>query len=173
MKQLLTTFAIAAISAVLLVACSNTANESGTNTAASNETKKSFDLSAARKTIDSINVVFATLSAKGDSVGLAALYTADGKAMPPNMPSASGRGAIQSAFSGMFGALGPIEIKPTTVELWGDENMLAEEGTYVMNKGGKEFDRGKYIVLWKMEDGKWKLFRDCVSSDLHSAPPPK
>jgi ketosteroid isomerase-like protein len=35
-----------------------------------------------------------------------------------------------------------------------------------MDKDGKQIDKGKYIVLWKKEDGKWKLFRDCYNSDL-------
>ena len=33
------------------------------------------------------------------------------------------------------------------------------------DKSGKEIDKGKYIVLWKMEDGKWKLHRDIFNSD--------
>jgi ketosteroid isomerase-like protein len=45
--------------------------------------------------------------------------------------------------------------------------MLAEEGEYTfMNNDNKELDRGKYIVLWKKENGEWKLFRDCYNSDL-------
>jgi len=42
-----------------------------------------------------------------------------------------------------------------------------EEGEYTfMGEDGEQLDKGKYIVLWKMEDGKWKLFRDCYNSDL-------
>jgi ketosteroid isomerase-like protein len=173
MKQLLSTLAIFAVSSVLCISCSNTANESGTETAASKETKSSFDLAAARKTIDSTNAVFAGLVSKGDSSGLASMYTADAKLMGANMPAASGRSAIQTAFAGMFSAMGPIDLKTTAVDIWGDEDMLIEEGTYAMSQKGKEIDRGKYIVLWKMEDGKWKLFRDCFNSDLPPAAPPK
>jgi ketosteroid isomerase-like protein len=55
----------------------------------------------------------------------------------------------------------------TTTGLWGDEKMLAEEGIFTfMDKDGNQIDKGKYIVLWKKEDGKWKLFRDCYNSDL-------
>ncbi len=173
MKQLLTTLAISAFSTVLFISCSNTANESGTTTATSNETKSDFDLSAARKVIDSTNAVFGGLVAKGDSVGLAAMYTSDGKLMGSNMPAATGRNAIQAAFGGLFAAMGPIDLNLTTVDMWGNIDMVAEEGTYTMSQKGKEIDRGKYIVLWKMEDGKWKLFRDCFNSDLPPAAPPK
>jgi ketosteroid isomerase-like protein len=40
------------------------------------------------------------------------------------------------------------------------------------DKDGKEIDRGKALELWKMEDGKWKLFRDIFNSDLPCMPPP-
>jgi ketosteroid isomerase-like protein len=42
-----------------------------------------------------------------------------------------------------------------------------EEGVYeIKTKDGKQLDKGKYIVLWKKEDGKWKLHRDISNSDL-------
>lgn len=172
MKHLLT-FSIFAISSVLFISCSNTAEESSTDMASSSETKLSFDLAAARKGIDSTNAVFGQLVAKGDSASLAAMYTADGKLMGPNMPVASGRNAIQSAFGGMFAAMGPVDLALTAVDVWGNSDMVIEEGTYTMNQKGKEIDRGKYIVLWKMEDGKWKLFRDIFNSDLPPAAPAK
>ncbi len=34
------------------------------------------------------------------------------------------------------------------------------------DKDEKELEKGKYIVLWKKEEGKWKLFRDCYNSDM-------
>ena len=58
----------------------------------------------------------------------------------------------------------------TTLGVWGDEKMLAEEGRYVIRRGtGDEADRGKYLVLWKREGGRWRLFRDCFNSDLPAA----
>jgi ketosteroid isomerase-like protein len=33
-------------------------------------------------------------------------------------------------------------------------------------KDGTIADKGKYIVVWKKEDGKWKLHRDLSNSDL-------
>jgi uncharacterized protein (TIGR02246 family) len=162
MKQLLTALGFFSITC-LFIACSNTASESGTNTAA--ETKSTFDLAAARKTIDSLNSVFSSNVKKGDSAALAAMYTADAKMMVPNMPASSGRSAIQSGFSGMFASMGLIDLKLTTVDVWGTEDLLAEEGTAFMSKDGKEIDKAKYIVLWKKEDGQWKLFRDIFNSD--------
>ena len=55
----------------------------------------------------------------------------------------------------------------STTEVWGMNDLAVEEGTYSLNsKDGAEIDKGKYLVLWKMEGGKWKLFRDCFNSDM-------
>jgi len=174
MKQLLTMFAIFFIISGLFISCSNTASESGTNTATVKEEKSTFDLAAAKKAIDSTNAIFGTLVSKGDSVGLAALYTSDAKFMAEHVPTASGRSGIQSAFAGMFAAMGTPGLKLSADEVSGNEDMVSEVGTYSMtDKNGKEIDKGKYIVLWKMEDGKWKLHRDIFNSDLPPMAPSK
>lgn len=163
MKQLLTALVIFSITSLLFVACGDKANEPATNTAT--ETKSTFDLSAAKKTIDSVNMVFGEMVKKGDSTGLASLYTSDAKLMGQNMPTVSGKAAIQSAYNGMLG-MGIAGATLTSSEVWGTEDIVSEVGIYTLtDKNGKEIDKGKYIVLWKMEDGKWKLFRDCFNSD--------
>ena len=169
MKQLLTVLVIFSISSLLFVACGEKASESGTNTAT--ETKSTFDLATVKKVIDSTNAVFGSLVSKGDSVGLASLYTSDARFMVPNMPTAVGRNAVQSAFAGLFGAMGTPNLTLTANDVWGTEELVTEVGSYTMtDKTGKEMDKGKYIDLWKIEDGKWKIHRDIFNSDLPPAP---
>jgi ketosteroid isomerase-like protein len=169
MKQLLTTFAIFSISSVLFVACNNTADESGTNTTTEKEIK-SFDLTAVRKSIDSVNAQFGAYVAKGDSSGIASLYHSDAKMLGQSMPIVAGRSAIQNAFGEML-RMGIAGATLTSNEVFGTADLVSEVGTYSLkDKSGKEIDKGKYIVLWKMEDGQWKLFRDCFNSD--NPPPP-
>jgi len=165
MKQLLTVLVIFSITS-LFIACNSNTAESGTNTVTEKEMKP-FDLAAAKTAIEAANSEFGSLVSKGDSVGLAALYTSDAKFMTPNMPTASGRSAIQSAFAGLFAAMGTPGLKLTTDEVSGNEEMVSEVGSYSMkDKNGKEIDKGKSIVLWKMEDGKWKIYRDIFNSDM-------
>jgi ketosteroid isomerase-like protein len=169
MKQLLTMLLILFISSPLFVACGDKTASTTTE-----EAKASFDLGAAKKTIDSINVVFGNMVSKGDSVGLASLYTSDAKFMMPNAPTVSGRSAIQSAFAGLFAAMGTPGLTLTSNDVWGTEELLTEVGSYTMtDKTGKQIETGKYIDLWKMEDGKWKLHRDIFNSDLPPTAPPK
>ena len=129
-----------------------------------------FDLVKAKKEIEATNKEFTELFAKGDSVAVATFFTADAKSMGPNEPSHEGRNKIQEVYQGYIDA-GANRLSLTTTDVWGTEEMLAEEGLFTFSDtNGKELDRGKYIVLWKKQDGKWKLFRDCYNSDLPVAP---
>jgi len=132
--------------------------------------KTAFDLVNAKKEIEAANKEFIELFAKGDSVGVANFFTIDAKSMGPNEPSHEGRNKIQTVYQG-FIKDGANKLDLITTGVWGTEDMLAEEGLFTFaDKDGKQLDKGKYIVLWKKEDGKWKLFRDCYNSDLPVAP---
>ena len=137
---------------------------------ASSDAASSFDLAGARKVVDSVNQAFGALVAKGDTAGIGSLYTSDAKLLAPMGPTIPGPSGIISAFAGMLkGGVAKAELK--TLNLWGSEAMLSEEGTYdLFSKDGKEIDKGKYIVLWKKEGGNWKFFRDIFNSDIPPAP---
>lgn len=125
-----------------------------------------FDLENAKKEIDEANRDFVNLFNEGDSIGLANMFTIDGKSMEPNEPAFIGRSQIQTHYSIVMNA-GANKLGLLTTGLWGDENMLAEEGEFTfMSEDDKLLDKGKYIVLWKKEDDMWKLFRDCYNSDM-------
>lgn len=125
-----------------------------------------FDLANAKKEIEAANREFIELFAKGDAAGVASFFTADAKSMGPNEPSHEGRRKIQTVYEGFIQS-GANRLALITTAVWGNEDLLAEEGLFTFSdKDGKQLDQGKYIVLWKKEDGRWKLFRDCYNSDL-------
>ncbi len=125
-----------------------------------------FDLETAKKEIDEANREFIDHFSRSDSAELANMFTIDGKSMEPNAPSYNGRDEIRKHYSIVMND-GANKLGLETTGLWGDEKMLAEEGLFTFSdKDGKQLDKGKYIVLWKKEEGKWKLFRDCYNSDL-------
>jgi ketosteroid isomerase-like protein/quercetin dioxygenase-like cupin family protein len=125
-----------------------------------------FDKDAAMKAIEERNNLFMDLMSKSDSIGLANLYTKDAKFMAANTESAVGRSNIQSVFAGYINAgISKIELK--TTEVWGNENMLISEDNWkLFLKDGTKVDHGKAIIIWKKEDGKWKLLRDIFNSDM-------
>jgi len=146
----------------LFTGCDNPDNSKSISDKESN----SFSIETAKKEIDEANREFSNLFKSSDSVGLANMFTVDGKSMEPNEPAFTGRSQIQTHYSNVM-KMGANKLGLVTTGLWGDEKMLVEEGEYTfIGEDGEELDRGKYIVLWKMEDGKWKLFRDCYNSDL-------
>ena len=151
------------ISSLLLVGCSNSDKPNSTAEIVSQPT---FDLTVARKEIEEANRNFMDFLSKGDSVGLANCYSDDAKFMGPNSPEIEGRKNIQTVVAGIINS-GATKLDLKIKDLWGTEALLAEEGQLRLStKEGKQLDKGKYIVLWKKEDGKWKLFRDCFNSDL-------
>ena len=132
---------------------------------AEKETKTTFDLTEAKKEIEEVNRNFMDLVTKGDSVGLANLYTADGKFMTTGAPAFVGTENIQKAMSGIIKS-GITRADLKTMEIFGTEDLVAEEGEVSLFVKDVVVAEEKYIVLWKKENGKWKLFRDIFNSNL-------
>ena len=129
------------------------------------QTVAAFNLDSAKKTIDDQNAAFQKAFETSDSVGLANLYTSDGKMMMPGAPSIVGRPAITSTIA-MFMKMN-IKRQAKTIDVWGNDEMIAEEGTASLSdQKGSVLDQAKYLVIWKKEDGQWKIFRDMWNTDL-------
>lgn len=124
-----------------------------------------FDLAAAKVDIIAANDEFEKYLAAGDSTGLAGLYTEDAKFMMNGAPAFVGRDAIESIFSAIMQS-GITAVELTTVDVWGSEDLITEEGGLTLYAGDIVADQGKYMVLWKKVDGQWHLFRDIFNSDL-------
>ena len=100
---------------------------------------------------------------KGDSLALGDMYTADAKIIP----SVNGRENIVKVFSGMIkdSVIGSFE----TTNLWGNENLLVEEGKGAWsNKKGDYESTGSYLLVWKKEEGTWKILRDTWFPDKNN-----
>ncbi|MFT5972693.1 MAG: ketosteroid isomerase-like protein [Cryomorphaceae bacterium] len=124
-----------------------------------------FDLEAAKAEIEEANVNFAAFVAAGDSVGLANSYTVDAQFMSAGAPAVKGRASIQSAMSGIIQS-GITGVDIRIEEVYGTEDLLAEVGELTLFVGDDAVAIEKYIVLWKKEDGRWKLFRDIFNSNM-------
>ena len=124
-----------------------------------------FDLQKARIFIDSANSKFSDAFRRGDSVTLASYYTSDAAILLSNSEPITGKGILSvwgSMTSGNF-----KDFTFVTTDLTGDENFLIETGNYVL-KGSDDsiVDRGKYVVVYKKENGVWKLYRDIGNTSL-------
>jgi uncharacterized protein (TIGR02246 family) len=110
--------------------------------------------------IEKVNAHFVELFAKGDSAGIAALYTEDATALPPGSEMVKGRAAIAAFWQGMVGTL--TDFKATTVDVKRLSRAFAREiGTFSFKpKGSDQVVQGKYIVVWQKLGRDWKLAVD-------------
>ena len=119
-----------------------------------------------RNAIAATNANFLEAFSRGDAAGLAATYTSNGQALPSNSDIIEGRTALQ----GFWEAVLDMGIKSATletVELDIQGNTAIEIGKYTMQgSGGQILDKGKYLVVWKQEDGQWKWHRDIWNSSM-------
>jgi ketosteroid isomerase-like protein len=115
----------------------------------------------ARAAITSQSKAFMDGMARADASAVAQVFTSDAKLIVSGVDGAiSGRGAIgtfwQSALNG-----GVKELRLATVDLEGDGLLRVETGTYqAIGAGGSELGRGRYLFVWKLEAGAWKIHRD-------------
>lgn len=128
-------------------------------------TKSIFNLSAVKTAIEAANKELIALLVIGDSVGVSNCFTKDAKFMKGGTAPIVGIESIEATFSEMI-ASGVSNLALKTLEVWGDENLITEEGEYSLFAGETKLDHGKFMVLWKKENGKWKLHRDMISSNV-------
>ena len=151
---------ILAMGTMLLSSC--------TNEAAKTETA-GFSLDSAKAAITTSNKVYGTCFTSGDSTAFANCYTSDACISPSGTPKMCGTQAITAFFNGAR-KMGISNVVLTTEEVMGSKDALVETGNYELFVGDKvSAEKGKYIVVWKEENGKWKMHRDIWNSD---APPP-
>jgi uncharacterized protein (TIGR02246 family) len=115
--------------------------------------------------IRSANQSFCESLRQRDAAAFAALYTAGAKLLPPHSDFVEGGPAIQAYWAAAL-ERGMTEASLETVEVEVLGDMAIEVGRYQMGAGGQTVDRGKYIVVWKNENGDWKLHRDVWNSSL-------
>ena len=112
------------------------------------------------------NQLFSEAFKRGDAEGVANLYTETGQLGPANSDFLAGRSAIKGFIQGMMDS-GIQSIQLITNELEEFEDTAIEIGRFVLKNGDDQIaDEGKFIVIWKLESGSWKLHRDIINSSM-------
>jgi ketosteroid isomerase-like protein len=118
-----------------------------------------------RAAIEKANSEIGAAAAKGDAAQVAAMYATDAMVMPAGSEPIHGADAILKFWQSSLAGIGGVALK--TVDLFEHGSMATEVGQYELrDKAGKTIDHGKYMVLWRKEGGKWKLFRDMFSTNV-------
>ena len=119
---------------------------------------QAIDLQKTRKIIEETVTKFSADYLKGDSVALAAYYSKDaqlGSAKGDEIISVWGRSIRNSIKTNTRNLIFTI------ITLTGDDEFLIDYGLYE-GKDDKNLVKykGKYVVVWKQENGIWKIYRD-------------
>jgi uncharacterized protein (TIGR02246 family) len=119
-----------------------------------------------RNAIAAANQKFLSAFSRGDAAGLAATYTSNGQALPTNSDIIEGRTALQGFWQVVLD-MGFKAATLDTVELDIQGDSAIEIGKYTLQgEGGQVLDAGKYLVVWKQEDGQWKWHRDIWNTSM-------
>jgi len=119
---------------------------------------RSIDVDKARTIIEGIDRQFSKDFYSGDSVALANYYSSDaklGSLKGKEILSFWGRAIRNSVTDNTRNLLF------TTTAFTGDSDYVVELGIYE-ERDDKNIlkNKGKYLVVWKQENGQWKIYRD-------------
>lgn len=160
---------IAVATVTFMTACDTASTDSKTSESTEAKEKASFDLAAAKSSIEAENLKFMDAFKKGDSAAIASMYGSEAMMLPPNGEPV--KGADIAPAWGSFIRMGLKDFKLITDDVSGNESQLAETGRYeLIGADNKLIDKGKYVVVWQPANGAWKLHRDIWNSSMPAAP---
>ncbi|MEJ2105641.1 MAG: nuclear transport factor 2 family protein [Ignavibacteriaceae bacterium] len=152
MKLTINIFSVFIITLVVITGCQQQQNI---------DTKSSsgkVDIQKARTIIDGLDKQFSKDFYNGDSVALSNYYSSDAK-----FGSLKGKEILSA-----WGRMVRNSIKDstrnlifTTTAFTGDSVYMVELGIYEERDDNNELkNKGRYLVVWKQENGEWKIYRD-------------
>jgi uncharacterized protein (TIGR02246 family) len=104
--------------------------------------------------------VFMEYVNRGDLEKMLAMYSDDASILPPSGNSLYGRAAFTPFWQHMLENVGFSNVKYTIERL----DLLAEDTVAEMTHFNVDIagqpTQGKYVVIWKKQQGQWKLYID-------------
>ncbi len=88
------------------------------------------------------------------------VYTSAASVLPPGGEMVTGRENIKSFWRNALEALGVNSVRLETVSFETSGDTGYEIGRATLNFSGAPSVTGKYVVVWKREDGAWKWHVD-------------
>jgi ketosteroid isomerase-like protein len=145
--------------AAYLISCNSAASPEAPATS-------NFNLDSVKAYIAEMNKSYGKRFTTNDRAFYNERYCKDAAVYCPNVPAVQGIDSIITFFYGS-GNNGEAVIELPPNNIYGNADLVVEDGTFNFPDGkGGSVDKGKFIALWKQEDGKWKLFREIWNTDL-------
>ena len=157
------------LAALLLVASCRT-REDTRGPGALPQQPAAFDLAAACADIERANVAFTRAHVAGDVAAIDAMFTRDATSLPPGAEAAVGPAALHT-LTVEYLASGIKDFREETTDCYGNGDLLVDHGTYSVTYGpASTVERGKYMNVWKQEDGRWKIHANIWNTSPAGAP---
>src|SRR5688572_3729192 len=122
---------------------------------------------AAPAAIQAQSQAFTAALAQGNAAEAASYFTTDSRLSLPGIDGVlAGRAAIEKFWaSAVAGGLKNLTLAASEIDGRGD--LRIETGTYTaLGANQLELSRGQYLLVWKREDGAWKIHRDFGHADV-------
>ena len=128
------------------------------------------DRPSAREAIAAMDQQFEKAFATGDAATIADQYTKDAQSFMMYMKPVSGRTAIKAEWKRELSAMRGAKIGIQTLEV-----QEAGDWAYETERAVQTFPDGrvvesKWLLIWKFEDGKWRVHRESGSDNAPSEP---
>jgi len=147
----------------VLTACNSANTESNEAIAKENQALRTDSM---KKIVTERNQVYDNAMIQGDSVNLVNHFTSDCVVLPPNGEQIVGKAAIIPAVLS-FSKMGIKKFTDETTRVLGEGGYIIEEGNYYF--GGNNdvmLDKGKYLCVWKKEEGEWRVCSNMWNTSL-------
>src|SRR5512138_427125 len=145
--------------ALLLSGCSRNAGPVFDNT----------DADRIKKLIEQLRIAF---NAK-DPAKAAALYSTTAAVLPPNRPLMRGRKFVEQYYTDRF-AEGATNLELQSADISGQGTLAYASGDYRLNlmpaQGPARLDRGKFLWIFREQNGQWLIEYVTFSSDFVAPP---
>ena len=103
---------------------------------------------------------------RSDAAAIAHLYTPNGVLLPTGTETIQGTAGIQAFWQGAM-EMGIKRVKLDSKDVEELTDTAIELGNYTLFGPNQQvLDKGKYLVVWKEQQGRWKLHQDIWNSSL-------
>lgn len=118
-----------------------------------------------REEIEALNVQIGDIQTRGDAAAMTEFYVEDAVLLPPHAASIKGKPAIFGFWAAGLPDVAHFTSETRELELLAPD-VVVEQGGYrtVTKQTGAPVLTGKYLVLWRRENGAWKITHDMWSA---------
>lgn len=160
MKIIFITCLVTIIHGMMISGCVTSSSE-GENTPL-----PGFNVEEAKAEIREKTNRFTAAHISKDTAFLNDIFTAGATIYPPNAEAVTGLTAI-AQLNWDWVNYGIYEFDEVSGKMYGNGEYMIDEGTYFLRYGEENItDRGKYINIWKKDNGEWRIISNIWNTSL-------